>query len=94
MGINQAFFLQQNLGFVVRKVEMDNLASAKLDDLLEVKSTILTLKRASLVFQQQISNQAQQLLCKAQVRIAYIDFSQNKPCAIPASILGAFKRVS
>jgi acyl-CoA thioester hydrolase len=94
MGINQAFFLQQNLGFVVRKVEMDNLASAKLDDLLEVKSTILTLKRASLVFQQQISNQAQQLLCKAQVRIACIDFSQNKPCAIPASILGAFKRVS
>jgi acyl-CoA thioester hydrolase len=94
MGINQAFFLQQKLGFVVRKVEMDNLASAKLDDLLEVKSTILTLKRASLVFQQQISNQAQQLLCKAQVRIACIDFSQNKPCAIPASILGAFKRVS
>jgi acyl-CoA thioester hydrolase len=94
MGINQAFFLQQNLGFVVRKVEMDNLASAKLDDLLEVKSTILILKRASLVFQQQISNQAQQLLCKAQVRIACIDFSQNKPCAIPASILGAFKRVS
>jgi acyl-CoA thioester hydrolase len=94
MGINQAFFLQQNLGFVVRKVEMDNLASAKLDDLLEVKSTILTLKRASLVFQQQISNQAQQLLCKAQVRIACIDFSQNKPCALPASILGAFKRVS
>lgn len=94
MGINQSFFLQQKFGFVVRKVEMDNLASAKLDDLLEVKSTILTLKRASLVFQQQISNQAQQLLCKAQVRIAYIDFSQNKPCAIPASILGAFKRVS
>ncbi len=94
IGINQAFFLQQKLGFVVRKVEMDNLASAKLDDLLEVKSSILTLKRASLVFQQQISNQAQQLLCKAQVRIACIDFSQNKPCAIPASILGAFKRVS
>jgi acyl-CoA thioester hydrolase len=94
IGINQAFFLQQKLGFVVRKVEMDNLASAKLDDLLEVKSTILILKRASLVFQQQISNQAQQLLCKAQVRIACIDFSQNKPCAIPASILGAFKRVS
>ncbi len=94
IGVNQAFFLQQKLGFVVRKVEMDNIASAKLDDLLAVNSTIITLKRASIVFQQQISNQAQQVLCTARVRIACVDFSQNKPCAIPASILGAFKRVS
>ena len=94
IGINQQSFLQQKLGFVVRKVEMDNLASAKLDDLLEVKSTIITLKRASLVFQQQITNQAQQVLCTAKIRVACVDFSQHKPCAIPESILGAFKRVS
>jgi acyl-CoA thioester hydrolase len=94
LGINQETFLQQKLGFVVRKVEMDNLASAKLDDLLEVSTTIITLKRASLVFQQQITNQAKQVLCTAKVRIACVDFSQNKPCAIPESILGAFKRVS
>jgi acyl-CoA thioester hydrolase len=94
IGINQETFLQQKLGFVVRKVEMDNLVSARLDDLLEVTSTITTLKRASLVFQQQITNQAKQLLCTAQIRIACVDFSQNKPCAIPESILGAFKRVS
>jgi len=94
MGVNQAFFLQQKLGFVVTKVEMDNLASAKLDDLLEVSSSIITLKRASLVFQQQITNQAKQVLCIAKVRIACVDFSQSKPCAIPKSILGAFNRVS
>ena len=94
IGINQEVFLQQKLGFVVRKVEMDNLASAKLDDLLEVTSSIITLKRASLIFQQQITNQAKQVLCTATVRVACVDFSQNKPCAIPESILGAFKRVS
>jgi len=94
IGINQQFFLQQKLGFVVRRVEMDNLASAKLDDLLEVDSSIITLKRASLIFQQQIFNQTQQLLCTAEVRVACVDFNNNKPCAIPESILGAFKRVS
>jgi len=94
IGISQAFFLQQKLGFVVRKVEMDNLASAKLDDLLEVNSSIVILKRASLVFQQQIYNQTQQLLCTAIVRVACVDFTKNKPCAIPELILGAFKRVS
>jgi len=94
LDINQAFFLEQQLGFVVRKVEMDNLASAKLDDVLNVHSTIVTLKRASLVFQQEIKNQHQQLLCTAKVKIACVDFKANKPCAIPESILGAFKRVS
>ncbi|TYK64538.1 tol-pal system-associated acyl-CoA thioesterase [Colwellia echini] len=94
IGVNQETFLQQKLGFVVRHVEMNNIASAKLDDLLEVHSTIITLKRASLVFQQQITNQEKQVLCTANVRIACVDFSQNKPCAIPDLILGAFKRVS
>ena len=93
LGINQATFLEQNIGFVVRKVEMDNIASAKLDDLLIVNSTITTLKRASLVFHQQITNQAQQLICTATVRIACVNFQISKPVAIPESILGAFKRV-
>ena len=43
LDISQAKFLEQNIGFVVRKVEMNNVASAKLDDLLNVNSTIVTL---------------------------------------------------
>jgi len=98
LGINQHYFLEQNIGFVVRKVEMDNIASAKLDDLLNVNSTITTLKRASLVFYQKITNQEQQLICTATVRVACVNFQshnsqQVKPMAIPESILGAFKRV-
>jgi acyl-CoA thioester hydrolase len=94
IGINQVFFLQQQLGFVVIKVEVDYIASAKLDDLLDINSSIVTLKRASLIFEQQIYNQSQQLLCRATIGIACVDFHKDKPCAIPESILGAFKRVS
>jgi acyl-CoA thioester hydrolase len=98
LGINQANFLEQNIGFVVRKVEMDNIASAKLDDVLNVNSTIVTLKRASLVFNQQITNQAKQLICTATVRVACVNFQSHnsqkvKPMAIPEFILGALKRV-
>jgi len=98
LGINQATFLEQNIGFVVRKVEMNSVASAKLDDLLNVNSTITTLKRASLVFYQQITNQAQQVICTATVHVACVNFQRDdsqriKPVAIPESILGAFKRV-
>lgn len=98
LGINQTKFLEQNIGFVVRKVEMNNIASAKLDDLLEINSTITSLKRASLVFHQQITNQAKQVICTAIVRVACVNFQSHdtqrvKPVAIPESILGAFKRV-
>lgn len=89
LGISQSFFLEQNLGFVVRKVEMDNKASAKLDDLLTIKTTISTLKKASLVFNQQIINQNSQLLCEINVLVVSVNLLRAKPCAIPDTILGA-----
>ena len=91
LGINRSFFLEQNLGFVVRKVEMDNKASAKLDDLLTIKTTISTLKKASLVFNQQIINQDSQLLCEVNVLVASVNLLRAKPCAIPDTILGALQ---
>ena len=93
-GITQSSFLEQNLGFVVTRLEMDYVASAKLDDLLNVSSLISEFKRASLVFNQKITNQDQQIICTAMVRIAFVDFNKAKPCPIPKSILGALKRVS
>ncbi|MDG1732617.1 MAG: tol-pal system-associated acyl-CoA thioesterase [Thalassotalea sp.] len=89
LGINQSLFLEQNFGFVVRKVEMDNKASAKLDDLLTIHSSITKTKRASLVFNQQIFNQHSQLLCEVSVLVASVNLELAKPCAIPENILGA-----
>ncbi|TRX56370.1 tol-pal system-associated acyl-CoA thioesterase [Thalassomonas sp. M1454] len=89
LGINQSYFLEQNFGFVVRKVEMDNKASAKLDDLLTIHSKITKTKRASLVFNQQIFNQHSQLLCEVSVLVASVNLKLAKPCAIPENILGA-----
>ena len=94
LDIHQSNFLEQNIGFVVRRFEMDNFASAKLDDLLNVSSTIINLKRASILFEQKITNQEQQMLCTAKVHVACVNLSISKPCAIPVSILGALKRVS
>ena len=57
LGISQIKFLEQSIGFVVTKVAMNNLASARLDDLLTVKTQINKLKRASIVFNQEIVNE-------------------------------------
>ena len=94
LGIHQSYFLEQNSGFVVRTLEMDYMAAAKLDDLLTVTSSISELKRASVRFIQQVSNEQGQVLCKLDVLVAYIDLQRAKPCAIPNNILGALKGVS
>jgi len=94
LGITQSNFLEQNIGFVVTKVAMDNKASAKLDDLLTITTTISRLKSASVVFSQQLVNQSESILCTAEIKVACVDFSIAKPCIIPKSILGALKRVS
>ena len=94
LGINQSSLLEQNIGFVVLKVEMNNIASAKLDDLLNVNTEISQLKAASLVFSQKITNQKQQLLANLVVRVACIKSREAKPCGIPKTILGVFKSVS
>ena len=94
LGITQSSFLEQNFAFVVRHVDIDYLASAKLDDLLTISSKVILLKRASLVFEQKIVNQNNKLIVSATVTIAAINIQQGKPCAIPKTILGALKRVS
>jgi len=94
LDINQSIFLEQSLGFVVRRVAMDNLASARLDDLLNITTQIKQLKKASIVFQQTITNEQAQTLCTVEVAVACVNFNSNKPCAIPQNILGALKRVS
>ena len=94
LNVNQSFFLEQNIGLVVRKIEMDNIASAKLDEVLIVTSWISEFKHASLVFTQQISNQKNKIICAVVVRIACVNLQLAKPCAIPEKILGALKRVS
>ena len=93
LSIDQSVFLEQNTGFVVTKVEMSNLASARLDDLLTVSSQVIELKRASILFSQQITNDKKKLLCKVSVRVACVNLATAKPCAIPNTILGALKSV-
>ncbi|QOL24370.1 tol-pal system-associated acyl-CoA thioesterase [Thalassotalea sp. LPB0316] len=94
LGVNQIKFLEQNIGFVVTKVAMNNIASARLDDLLTVTTQIKQLKRASIIFTQQIINQNDTKLCEVEVNVACVDFNKNKPVAIPSFILGALESVS
>ncbi|MBL4631416.1 MAG: tol-pal system-associated acyl-CoA thioesterase [Paraglaciecola sp.] len=93
MGIEQDILLERLVGFVVKRVEMDNHAPARFNELLCIESEIVELKRASLVFKQTIISPSKQCLVSALIRVACVNLANMKPQAIPDNILGEFSRV-
>jgi len=61
----------KNSGFVVKKIEADFKASAKLGDLIEVRSQLIELKNSSFWLHQSIYKE-KTLLFEAKILLAYI----------------------
>ncbi|MGS2720648.1 tol-pal system-associated acyl-CoA thioesterase [Paraglaciecola aestuariivivens] len=93
LGTDQAELLERSVGFVVKRVEMDNQAPARFNDLLCIETQIVELKRASLIFKQSIISPNNTVLVSALIRVACVNLSNMKPQAIPKQILGEFSRV-
>lgn len=93
MGTEQDIHLERSVGFVVKRVEMDNQKPARFNELLCIESEIVELKRASLVFKQIIKSPNGQCLVSALIRVACVNSATMKPQAIPNEILGEFSRV-
>ncbi|HGM6346494.1 TPA: tol-pal system-associated acyl-CoA thioesterase [Serratia marcescens] len=89
---HQQQLLSEQVAFVVRRMTVDYLAPARLDERLEVQSEITCLRGASLTFAQRIVNSDGALLSQADVLIACIDPHQMKPRALPKSIVAEFKQ--
>jgi acyl-CoA thioester hydrolase len=90
--VHQQQLLSEQVAFVVRRMTVDYLAPARLDEQLEVQSEITCLRGASLTFAQRIVNSDGALLSQADVLIACIDPHQMKPRALPKSIVAEFKQ--
>lgn len=93
LGFEQDKLLEQSIGFVVKRVEMDNHGPARFNQLLSIETKIILLKRASMVFEQTIKNADNQTLVSAQIRVACVDLDRMKPIAIPEKLLGEISRV-
>ncbi|MEB6335864.1 tol-pal system-associated acyl-CoA thioesterase [Serratia rhizosphaerae] len=89
---HQQQLLSEHVAFVVRRMTVDYLLPARLDEQLEVQSEITQLRGASLTFAQRIVNSEGMLLSQADVLIACIDPHQMKPRALPKSIVAEFKQ--
>ena len=78
---------QDKILFAVRKMNIDFHKPAHFNDLLNIKTRIIEQRKASFVFKQVIFNQAEEIVCKAEIKIACLDSNTMKPKPIPETIL-------
>lgn len=81
----QALLADGGLAFVVRSVQADYLRPARLDDAVEVHTRVASLRRASILFEQEVRAQAQ-ISFTASILVACIDWRRQKPVSIPVSL--------
>ena len=91
-GFNQQALLTQQVAFVVRRMTVEYLSPARLDDLLEVQTRVISTTRTTMTFSQRILNPEERMLNEAEVLIACISLHQMKPVALPDSIVAEFKQ--
>ncbi|MGL5323671.1 MAG: tol-pal system-associated acyl-CoA thioesterase [Aeromonas sp.] len=87
-GVEQDVWLQEGYALVVSRTEIDFRSAARFNELLNVLTQVIEVKRASLRFSQQILATDGRLITQAMVQIASVSHPQMKPVAIPEKIKG------
>ena len=85
LGYEQTTLAQQGIAFAARSANVEYLKPARLDDAIEVISTIASLGRAQLVFAQRIERDGE-LLVDASMRVACFDPVRMKAIPMPRDI--------
>lgn len=91
-GFSQQQLLAEDIAFVVKKLSIDYKSPARLDDLLTIKTIITEVKKATIVFNQQLWKD-DICLSEATVIVASVNLTKMKPIAIPNHILNALQAV-
>ena len=88
-GFNHPSLASDNVAFVVRKISLDYMNPARVDELLEVQSRITSLSGVSINYEQKIINQQGKLINKAEVFVVCVNLLKMKPMAIPDELAAA-----
>lgn len=85
LGYDKPAILSDGLLLVVHSAQVEYRRSARLDDLLQVTTSIVKLARTYVEFEQQVMRD-QELLCVGNIRVACVKSTTMKPHAIPVDM--------
>ncbi|WP_301099437.1 tol-pal system-associated acyl-CoA thioesterase [Otariodibacter sp.] len=86
LSFSQQKLFAEKIAFVVKKIEIDYKATARLDDMLIIETEIVKLKKASIIFKQKLWRE-KECLTEATVTVACVNLEKMKPIVIPDVIL-------
>lgn len=99
--------VEHELGFVVRKMAIDFIRPARLDDKLAIVSKVVRCGKASIVFLQSVNHlvdgegtqdgnntQTPQVFCQAEVKVGCIDLASGAPQAMSENLYREIKHAS
>ena len=90
-GISQNDLRQSNLGFVIKRIDIDFLYPAKLGEKLIVQTEVEKKSKARMLFNQKIiSNDSKNKICEGSVEVCMVDIETKKPKPFPNDLLLIF----
>ena len=78
--------------FTVSRMHIDYLRPALFNDMLDVSIALTRIGGASFLLDQRVRRSPEELLCRADVRIACVDANTLRPRPIPHAVLTELKR--
>ncbi|MCI0401214.1 MAG: tol-pal system-associated acyl-CoA thioesterase [Gammaproteobacteria bacterium] len=94
LGFEQDQLLKnEGLVFAVRRVSLEYLKPARLNDLLTVGVRMIEGGAASIDFEQAVTNETGDVLCQGRVKIVCADAESLRPRPLPSAILSELKHV-
>ena len=80
------FSMEKGIIFVVRKLIVEYIKSASLDELIKIETKLVGVKKVSFNFLQTIYNSDSEKICEAQVFCGSINIESKKPMLVPEKL--------
>ena len=96
LGLGQDLLMRDlGVAFTVANVEIDFRLPARLDDALQIRTTVPLIRRASMVFEQTLHRDGDDaLLARAKVRVGCVDAREFRPVQLPDALHAAIENWS
>jgi len=83
-------FEEERSGFVVHNLHADFLATSKLGDLVEVKTSVIKISRSSVMLLQEIFKEEVKIFS---MKVTLVYLAEGKPARIPALFKEIFQKI-
>lgn len=95
LGIGVSWQKENGLFFVLHSANIQFLKPARVHERVEVVSRIKSIRQASIIFDQclRLSSMPDKILCKAEIKVACVDFNLQPRALPPAPIFKSIRRI-